>query len=177
MGDTSITLIAIFLAAILMFVFPMMTLSERTDEVTQIAIQTSTTEFVDNIRTTGKIKGEDYDKFLSTIASTGNAYEVELEVKVLDENAGKKTIQVSNTKIGENKYVSDYTTQIENTLFLSNNKYGTYYLKEGDIISVKVKNSSLTLSQTLKNFYLKVAGDDTYIIVAEHAGIVAVNGN
>ena len=32
MGDTLITVIAIFLAAILMFVFPLMALSERTDD-------------------------------------------------------------------------------------------------------------------------------------------------
>ena len=33
MGDTLITVIAIFLAAILMFVFPLMALSERTDDM------------------------------------------------------------------------------------------------------------------------------------------------
>ena len=32
MGDTLITIIAIALAAVLMFVFPLMTLSDRTEE-------------------------------------------------------------------------------------------------------------------------------------------------
>ena len=35
MGDSLITIIAIFLAAILMFVFPLMSLSERTDDISQ----------------------------------------------------------------------------------------------------------------------------------------------
>ena len=48
MGDTLITVIAIFLAAILMFVFPLMALSERTDDMAQLSVQTATTEFVDN---------------------------------------------------------------------------------------------------------------------------------
>lgn len=172
MGDTTITIIAIFLAAILMFVFPMMTLSDRNDEVTQLAIQTETTEFVDGIRTTGKLTLEEYESYLSTINATGNLYSVELEFKLLDENAGKKTTQASSDKIGENEYVSEFTTQIEAQL----KSQGVYTLKEGDIVSVQVKNSSNTLSQTLKNFYFKIIGNDTYVIAAEHAGIVAVNG-
>lgn len=55
MGDSLITIIAIFLAAILMFVFPLMSLSERTDDISELAVQTATNEFVDNIRTTGKL--------------------------------------------------------------------------------------------------------------------------
>ena len=35
MGDSLITIIAIFLAAILMFVYPLMSLSERTDDISQ----------------------------------------------------------------------------------------------------------------------------------------------
>ena len=56
MGDSLITIIAIFLAAIWMFVFPLMSLSERTDDISQLAVSTATNEFVDKIRTTGKIK-------------------------------------------------------------------------------------------------------------------------
>ena len=55
MGDSFVTIIAIFLAAILMFVFPLMSISERTDDVSQLSVQTATTEFVDKVRTTGKL--------------------------------------------------------------------------------------------------------------------------
>ena len=41
MGDSLITIIAIFLAAILMFVFPLMSLSERTDDISQLAVSNS----------------------------------------------------------------------------------------------------------------------------------------
>ena len=56
MGDTLITLVAIFLAAILMFVFPLMAVSENQDDVTQLALQTATEEFVTNATTKGYIK-------------------------------------------------------------------------------------------------------------------------
>ena len=55
MSDTLVTIIAIGLAAVLMFVFPLMTMSDRTDDVSKLTVETATTEFVDEIRTTGKI--------------------------------------------------------------------------------------------------------------------------
>lgn len=175
MGDTLITVIAIFLAAILMFVFPLMSISERTDDISQLKVQTATVEFVDNIRTTGKITQENYDNYISTISSTGNSYDVELEVKVLDENPGKKTAQASTTKIGENIYYSEYTSQIEEKLNNSSNH--VMNLKEGDMISVNVKNTNTTISQMLKNFFYSISGNETYKIFAEHSGVVMANGN
>ena len=93
MSDTLITVIAIALAAVLMFVFPLMTMSDRTDDVSQLAVETTTTDFVDEVRTTGKITPDKYNKFIENIGSTGNTYNVEMQVQVLDENPGKKTIE------------------------------------------------------------------------------------
>ena len=80
MSDTLITVIAIALAAVLMFVFPLMTMSDRTDDVSQLAVETATTDFVDEVRTTGKITPDKYSKFIENIGSTGNTYNVEMQV-------------------------------------------------------------------------------------------------
>ncbi len=173
MGDTLITVIAIGLAAILMFVFPLMTMADRTDDIAQLAVNTITTEFVDEIRSTGKITLDKYSKFVENIYSTGNAYDIEMEIKILDENPGKKTTIGNASKIGENVYYSKYTSQILEVL----NKTNTYQLKEGDIVSVSVKNTNTTLAQQLKNFFYTVSGNDTYSIAAQHAGIVTATGN
>lgn len=175
MSDTFITVIAIALAAVLMFVFPLMTISDRTDDVAQLSVETSTTDFVDNIRSTGKITKANYDKYLETITSTGNTYNVEMEVQVKDENLGKKVSQAQADKIGENVYYSVYTSQIEDKLN-ENNGNGTYYCKEGDLVSVSAKNTNQTIAQQLKNFFYTVTGNDSYTIAAEHAGIVTANG-
>ncbi len=175
MGDTLITVVVIALVAVLMFVFPLMTMSDRTDDVSQLTVDTATTEFVDNARTTGKLTMENYGKYVENISSTGNAYDVEMEVKVLDENPGKKTTQAQSKKIGENVYYSMYTSQIMDHLTDPVNK-GVLLLKEGDIISASAKNKTSTLSQQLKNFFYTVAGNDTYSIAAEHAGIVTATG-
>ena len=95
-----------------------------------------------------------------------------MEVKVKDENPGKKTTQTAKDKIGENVYYSVYTSQIEEKL----NANQDYKLKEGDIVSVDVKNTNQTLSQQLKNFFYSVVGKDTYTIAASHAGIVTATG-
>ena len=177
MGDTLITVIAIVLAAVLMFIFPLMTMSDRTDDVSQLSVETATTEFVDDVRTTGRLSIDKYNTFVQTLAATGNSYEVEMELQVLDENPGKKTTQTESTKIGENVYYTMYTSQIMDEIDRTENgKNVVLALKEGDIFSTSVRNTNSTLSQQLKNFFYKVTGNDTYTIAAEHAGIVTANG-
>ena len=171
MEDTLISVIAIALAVILMFVFPLMTMSDRADDVAQLTVEVATTEFVNEIRTTGKITPDEYSKFIENIVSTGNTYNIEMEIKVLDENPGR-IITKETREIGENVYYSVYTSQIEEKL----NANQDYKLKEGDIVSVDVKNTNQTLSQQLKNFFYSVVGKDTYTIAASHAGIVTATG-
>lgn len=173
MGDSIITIVAIFLAAILMFIFPLMSLSERSDDIAQLSVQTTTAEFVDNIRATGKLTLNDYDKFLNTLTATGNSFDVDIQIQKLDENPGVKVTQGQKDKIGENIYYSVYTSQIMNELNANNE----IKLKEGDIVSVTVKNTNKTISQLLRNFFYRVSGNDTYQISAQHGGIVMVNAN
>jgi hypothetical protein len=172
MGDSFVTIIAIFLAAILLFIFPLMAMADRSDDVSTLAVQTATTDFVDKVRTTGKLTLADYEKYVQTIASTGNSFDVDVELQILDENPGVKTTQTEMTKIGENLYYNKYTSQVVEDL----GKAGKISLKEGDRISVTAKNTNQTISQILKNFFYQIAGNNTYNIVAQHGGIVTVNG-
>ena len=166
MSDTFITVIAIMLTAALMLVLPVMTMADRVDTVSKTDIETKTSDFVNEIRTTGK--------FIEEITSTGNTYDVEMEFKILDENPGKKSTQTVKDKIGENVYYSVFTSQISEAL---NSDSAVYNLKEGDIITVTVKNTNLTLSQSLKNFFYTISGNDTYTIAASSGGLVLTTGN
>lgn len=150
MGDSLGTIVAIAIAAILMFVFPVMTMADRTDDVSQLTVQTETTEFVDEIRTTGKITPQRYEQFVEAINSTGNLYDIEIEIKVLDDNPGKKSVQVQRDKLGENYYYEVFNSQVMEKIDAND----PYLLKEGDIVAVKVKNTSQTLSQQFKKFLL-----------------------
>ena len=150
MNDTLMTVGAIFLAAVLMFIFPLMSTADRTDDVSQQVVKAKTQEFVDNIRSTGKITSDKYDSFVKA----------------------KKTTTAASTKVGENNYISEYNDQIQSTLAQS----GVYRLKQGDMVSVSVKNTNKTISQVLKNFMYKVTGKGNASITAQHSGIVNVNG-
>ena len=174
MSDTLITIIAILLAAILMFVFPLMSVAERGDDMSSLTVQTATTEFVDNSRAIGKITIGNYQKLVNTIEATGNTYDIEMEVKVLDENVGKKSAWTNGTVIGENIYYSVYTSQITDVI---QNGTGVYNMSEGDIFSVSVKNTNRTMAQTIRNVFYSISGSDTYQISAQHSGIVTATGS
>ena len=175
MNDTFITVIAIFLTAVLLFVFPVLTMADKLDDASNAKVDTITSNFVSEIQMTGKLTLKDYNSFIEELASTGNTYDVNMEIKILDENPGKKASQTDKDKIGENVYYSIYTTQIKDILESSDNN-NQYTFKEGDLIKVTVKNTNLTLSQQLKNWLYTVAGNDTYTVSATESAMVATNG-
>ena len=173
MGDSLITVVAILVATILMFVFPMLAVAERNDDISQIEVQTATVEFVDNIRATGKLYAQDYDAYVQKLGSTGNTYDIEIERKVLDENPSKKLTWANSKKIGENQFYSQYTSQILDKMQEND---GVFVFKEGDMISVSVKNTNTTMSQMLRNFFYTVTGQGTAQVEASHGGMVILNG-
>ena len=172
MDDILISIIGIALAAILMFIFPLITMTDRTDDISQLTAKVLTNEFVDDIRKNGKIEPDKYEQFIQNLSSTGNIYNIEIEVKILDENPSRRTTQISDTDLGKKVYYSVFNSQIENTL----NKNKEYYLKEGDIVTVSIKNINQTIAQQLKNFFYSVIGEEVYVIAASHGGIVLATG-
>ena len=99
-----------------------------------------------------------------------------MEVKILDENVGKKSAWTSGTVIGENIYYSVYTSQITDIISAPEGT-GVYNMAEGDILSVSVKNTNTTIAQTIRNAFYSITGNDTYQIAAQHSGIVTATGS
>ena len=172
MSDTLITIIAIALAAILMFVFPLMTMADRADSAAQLNVQQAITEFVTNAANSGKITKESYDNLVQKISSTGNIYDVELSAQIKDSNLGKKASIVSHDKIGENVYFVEYSGQIFEALTTK----GEYLLKEGDVITAKASNENQTIGDQLKNFFYTVTGNNASTIVSEATAMATANG-
>lgn len=167
-SDTLITVVAIVLAAGLIFVVPLMTMADRVDTTSQSQVEAIVSDFVDDIRSTGQITETKYEKFNENLSSLGYTFDVSMEAKIKDENPGKKTSQTAKSKIGENVYYSEYTSQIEEEL---KNK-GIKDLKTGDMILVTVKNKNLTLAQQMKKFMYKIVGNDSADVIASKAGMV-----
>ena len=171
MQNSTATIIAVFVAAVLLFVVPLVTLTDRNDNVVQENVKLIVEEFVTDIKNTGTLTMTKYQNFENRLTATGNVYDIEMEIQVLDENPGKKTEQANYTKIGENVYYSEYTTQILEKL---NN--GTIALKEGDLVYVGVTNENSTAAQTLKSSFLSFSNEGEYVIKANSSGMVNVKG-
>lgn len=161
MSDTLITVIAIFLAAIVMFVFPVMYIAKSNETISQSNVQALTNDFVNTARTTARITKEDYSAFIQKLNATGNKFEIEIEIQVLDENPKK----VNSTTIGENLYYSVYISDAE---ALGEN--GVYTLKEGDVIKVTVKNTNKTLFQIFMTVFMGT-NNDTSAMEATATGV------
>lgn len=177
MDNILTSIIGIGIAAVLMFIFPLITMSDRADDISQLTVEIATTEFVDDVRQSGKITNDKYNQFILALGSTGNTYNIEMEVRVLDENPSRKVVsnqpqQVDSNIEIENVYYSVYNSQIDTVL--QDNK--DYYLKEGDTFTVSVRNTNQTIAQQLKNFFYTVVGKDTYTISASHGGMITATG-
>ena len=172
MQNSTSTIIALFVAAVFLFVVPLVTLTERNDNVVQENVKLIVEEFVTDIKNTGKLTNAKMQDFENRLAATGNTYNIEMELQILDENPGKKTTQANYKKIGENVYYSEYTTQIYDKL-----KTGDISLKEGDLIYVGVSNQNSTAAQTLKSSFLSFTNAGEQVISANSSGMVNANGS
>ena len=172
MSDTLMTVIAIFLSAILLFIFPLMSISERKDDISQSVVQTATSEFVDEISISGKITPIAYETYVQKISATGDTYEVEMEVQHIDENPGKKVTSTASDLIGENIRYSTFTTEILDNM----SSEEPYLLKKGDNVIVTVKNTNKTMAEQLRTVFYKITGKNTYQIAASSSSMVVNTG-
>ena len=151
MSDSLMMIIGIFVAVVIMFLFPIMQFAQRTDELAQTAVHVAVTEFVENVTTQGEITQLDYSRLVSKLHATGNAFDIQIEAQIIDDNSRRKTTaETEGQEFGDYKYYSVYTTNILDAV---NGEAGTYKLKKDDYITVKVKNTNKTLATQLKNIF------------------------
>lgn len=172
MGDSLTTIVAIFLAAVLMFVFPLAAIADRNDDASQMYVKTTLDNFVNTVTAKGALTLQEYEKLEAQLEATNNSYDIELTISVADENPGKKG---DTQKIGDTTYYSAYTAQIMDQL--NNSSSHTYYLKEGDYITVSVKNINRTVSQMIKNALYGITGNESYVISATSTGVAVTTGH
>lgn len=169
MSDTFITIIAVMVVAVTLFVIPVMATANQNDNITQTAVQTIVSEFVNTSAKEGKITINNYDNFIQKLFATGNSYDVEIEVQILDDNPGRKGVKA----IGENIYYSEFTNSIVEKIEQDN----VYLLKQGDYVKAKVKNTNVTFGTQVKNFIYSILGKDTIAIEASGSALVSTTGS
>jgi len=173
MSDSLMVIIGIFLAVILMFIFPLMEIGGKNDEISQTVVQVVVSDFVNKVATQGKITSFDYDELVQKLHATGNSYDIQIEAKILDDNPRRATTTGNNSLLGEYKYYSVYT----NTILDEIEQNEEYLLKNDDYIVVTVKNTNITMGTQLKNFLYNLIGKDTYTIGTSASALVLNGGD
>ena len=108
MSDTLMAIIGIFIAVILMFVLPLTIMANKNDEIAQTVVQVA----VETVTNKGRITEFDYNKLVQKISTTGNAYDIQIEAQIIDDNSRRATSTADSSQTGEYKYYSVYTNAI-----------------------------------------------------------------
>lgn len=180
-SNTWSTVIIICITIGLVVIVPVVTLTGRSDNVVQEEIQLALDELVTDVVNTGKLTRDMYLDFVSELNSTGNTYEVEIEIQQVDDSQGIKTSLANSSKDGENQGVTIYTTQVLNQLGIKvddeePSENDTILLGEGWTITMNVKSSNPTTNQTLESSFLGVSNADESAITARSSARCTVNG-
>lgn len=162
--------IAVLIAVVLLFGYPLYQQAQRQDELTELVVHGAVTEFVDAVRTKGYITPQMYNEFNRKLGATGNQYDVQMEhmhkrYNPLYEDPSNPSSTFDNTF--DIYFNGHYTEEIMNALFPTDEKttgryptIGTNYsgikadpMSVGDFFTVKVKNINRTMATILRDFF------------------------
>lgn len=160
-------IIGIFVAVVLMFIFPLMYNAQKQDMISQVYVSNETTEFINNIKNKGYITKNMYHSYVSKINGTGNLYNIEII------HSHKKIEPLYEEDTGE--FINDYTIYYYNTyqdeIYEVIDQEETYHFSQGDFISIKVNNKNKTLATTLMQVVYKSIIPTEQIIVT-YGGLI-----
>ncbi len=161
MGDVLGRVAMTFFGLIIMFIVPVMLIAQKQDTVRQNYIDNAVVEFVDNARSSGKITPEAYENLCYTIDTA----HMLCEIKITHSSAYTVPTEVIDPDTGYYEtatYRMDFTKEeILEVLYPSSGDNTDYQMKNGDYISVEVKNVSPTLASRMFSFFQNNPADAT----------------
>ncbi len=138
---------AVLLTMYIAILAPLQQQSSQVNASVQTIVAEDVNSFVDQVRSQGYITGQDYRKFLNALEGTGNVYEV--NITVLSE-----TYYPSGNDLKyEAAYIPDSQSEIAS--ILGNLTVDDIYkMKNGDYITVSVKQANVSLSRRISSILL-----------------------
>jgi len=159
-------ILAFFLAVVLLFVAPLITLYDRQDAITYSVVFSAVSEFTDVTREIGAVREQNLNQLLGTLSATGNTYDVQLE------HYKKIFVPIYDaTGTFMNDYYISYEGVFNADIYESLATSKTYDLSAGDLFYIQIENTSKTRSQVAKSFFLNSQGEYPTIIV-RNGGLV-----
>lgn len=139
MSDVFSKVVAILLSSVLMFIAPVIIMTEENSLAMQTFVYTEMVDFTDRIRNTGCLTDKMYLNFLNALGDTGAIYDIEIQHFHMEGNTGE--------------YLNSTARILE-----SLDDDGVYRFKAGDVIKLKVKKQN----GTLMGFYGGKIKDESY---------------
>lgn len=136
-------IVSIFLCVLILFLYPLISISQKADAITQTIVLTETTNFVDAIKNNGYLSKSMYLEYIRKLDATGNLYDIRIEHAhqivnpIYDESS---TIFQDDFSV---HYYNTYEDDILKQLF---DEDKMYYFNQGDYISLCVSNRTKTLA-------------------------------
>lgn len=156
MGNTIGKVFTLFIAVLLLVIYPLMQLFQQQEFTTRMFVYTETTKLVDAVRNTGYLTARMYEEYTSKLSATNMLYDIDLEHQhrkydPIYENPSDASTFKNDYGIHYSGY---YTKEILEVLFPDNNTGSELYrLSQGDYFVVKVinknKTSAVKMSQLL----------------------------
>ncbi len=149
----------LILGVVLIFVAPTIYSYQRQDDIVYNLVMAKTNELSQKIRESGKVNQPMLDELNHILRTSGLIYEVELEhqQKRFSEEDGRMEVYY------EGVYTQDIYAWIQAN--------GTYRLSSGDFFYVRVRNTSVTKSQSFRDI-LDIGGVKSNEIYIVSGGIV-----
>ncbi|NLW02957.1 MAG: hypothetical protein GX027_06790 [Clostridiaceae bacterium] len=155
-------ILGFFLAAVLLFLVPVMNMLERQESAAYTTVFTETNRFADSARDTGYITPNMYSEFIRRLNATGCTFDIRIE-------HAKSTISPVYRQNGQvleftgeyeiSRVVQDHDAVLS-VLFPDDPTLGAfdrarrYDMKAGDLLFVEVKNSGKTMITALRDMIL-----------------------
>jgi len=164
----------IFLAILLLFIYPLMEMLQQQNFTTHLFVYAETTKLVDAVRNTGYMTPRMYQEYTEKLSATDLLYEITLEhqhrkydpiyLDPLDETTFQDDFAIN--------YRGYYTQDILEVLFPSDDgESDEYRFSQGDYFKVKVVNKSKTLATKLTQLiYCREL--PTEAIVIQYGGMI-----
>lgn len=177
MEGTISKIYAIFLAFLLLIVFPILSFAQMQDETARTVVFSKTTQFVDSVRNLGYITPNMYEEYMETLGQLGNIYDVKIEhhhrtvAPVLKDDLA--IVQTGNRAQYDSYYQLYTHDEIMEKLFPTDTSKERrhYFFTQGDYIVVTAKNRVPTLATRIQEvLYNKNLADST--IIVRYGGLI-----
>ncbi|MCM3130599.1 MULTISPECIES: hypothetical protein [unclassified Paenibacillus] len=167
----------LILALALMFIWPISNSLNKQDDISEIVVLNSVTQFVDSVRDKGFITPTMYNQFSDQLTLTGNTYDIQMEH--LHKRYDPIYSDAGEFLGGYNvNYEGFYNAQINEKLFPRTSTDGidhpnrVYKLAAGDFFNVTVKNTNRTAATLINDILTNTINSPNSKIVIPYGGMV-----